>query len=104
MRIDAHQHFWRYKANRDRWITDDMAALKNDFLPEQLIPELQAGNFQRCITVQTNQSEAETHFLLDLAENHEEIHGVVGWVDLCAGNVAERLDWFARYPKLLGFR
>jgi L-fuconolactonase len=104
MRIDAHQHFWRYDPNRDRWITDDMAALKKDFLPEHLIPELNARGLQGCIAVQTDQSEAETQFLLDLAARHEAIQGVVGWVNLCAGNVAERLDWFSRSPKLCGFR
>jgi L-fuconolactonase len=104
MRIDAHQHFWRYNANRDRWITDDMAALKKDFLPEDLIPQLNANAIQGCVAVQTDQSEGETHFLLDLAERHEAIQGVVGWVDLCAANVGERLDQFARFPKLCGFR
>jgi L-fuconolactonase len=104
MRIDAHQHFWRYNANRDRWITDDMAALKSDFLPEHLIPALNASNFQSSIAVQADQSEAETQFLLDLAGRHEEIQGVVGWVDLCAGNVRERLEWFTQFPKLCGFR
>lgn len=104
MKIDAHQHFWCYNANRDRWITDEMAALKKDFLPEQLIPELRASDFQGCIAVQTDQSEAETRFLLDLAGQHEEIQGVVGWVDLCASNVAERLQWFAQFPKLSGVR
>jgi L-fuconolactonase len=104
MRIDAHQHFWRYNASRDRWITDDMAVLKKDFLPEHLIPELKAGEIQGCVAVQADQSEDETNFLLDLAGQYEEIQGVVGWLDLCAGNVAERLDWFARFPKLCGFR
>src|SRR5262245_35206185 len=100
MRIDAHQHFWRYNADRDGWITDDMAALKNDFLPQQLVPELHGNDFQGCIAVQTDQSETETNFLLDLAGGNEAIQAVVGWVDLRAGNVAERLDWFSQYPKL----
>jgi len=104
MRIDAHQHFWRYNASRDRWITDDMGALKKDFLPEHLIPELKAREMHGCVAVQTDQSEDETNFLLDLADRYEEIQGVVGWLDLCAENVAERLDWFARFPKLFGFR
>jgi L-fuconolactonase len=104
MRIDAHQHFWRYNADRDRWITDEMAALKNDFLPEQLITELKANGLHGCIAVQADQSEAETDFLLDLAGRYEAIQGVVGWVDLRAGNVAQRLDWFSRHPKLCGFR
>src|SRR5215470_7261491 len=104
MRIDAHQHFWRYNADRDRWITDQMAPLKNDFLPEQLIPELKANGLHGCIAVQTDQSEAETNFLLDLAGRYEVIQGVVGWVDLCAANASERLDCFKQYPKLCGFR
>ncbi len=104
MRIDAHQHFWRYNPARDGWITDEMAVLKNDFLPVHLSPELVANNMQGCIAVQADQSEAETRFLLDLAEQHDIIQGVVGWVDLCADNVAERLEALSKYPKLCGFR
>jgi L-fuconolactonase len=104
MRIDAHQHFWQYDAARDGWITDEMAVLKRDFLPRQIIPELAANQMQGCITVQADQSEAETLFLLDLASRNQVIQGVVGWVDLCAGNVAERLEFFSKYPKLCGFR
>ncbi len=104
MRIDAHQHFWHFNPARDRWITDEMAVLRRDFLPHHLVPELLAHGFQGCIAVQTDQSEAETLFLLDLANQHALIQGVIGWVDLCAGNVAERLDSFSKYPKLSGFR
>jgi L-fuconolactonase len=104
MRIDAHQHFWHYNAARDTWITDEMAALKNDFLPRHLAGELSANHMQGCIAVQADQSEAETFFLLDLASHHEMIHGVVGWTDLCADNVAERLERLLQYPKLCGFR
>ncbi len=104
MRIDSHQHFWRYNPARDGWITDEMAALKKDFLPPELMPELAANNIERCIAVQTDQSEAETLFLLELARQYEMIQGVVGWVDLCAGNITERLNFFSTYPKLCGFR
>ncbi|HEV3040237.1 MAG TPA: amidohydrolase family protein [Candidatus Angelobacter sp.] len=104
MRIDAHQHFWRYNPSRDQWITDEMADLKQDFLPQQLIPELAANQIDGCIAVQADQSEAETLFLLDLASHNDAIQGVVGWVDLCADNVPERLEFFSKYPKLRGFR
>ena len=40
MRIDSHQHFWRYRPQDYRWISDDMAVLIADFLPEQLLPTL----------------------------------------------------------------
>jgi len=104
MRIDAHQHFWRYNPERDRWITDEMAPLKRDQLPSHLIPELVSHDFEGSIAVQADQSETETLFLLDLADQYQIIQGVVGWVDLCASNVAERLDFFSRHPKLAGFR
>jgi L-fuconolactonase len=104
MRIDAHQHFWQYSPVRDGWITDKMAVLKKDFLPPQLMPELLANDMQGCIAVQADQSETETSFLLELAGRYDVIQGVVGWVALCAGNVAERVESFSQYSKLCGFR
>jgi L-fuconolactonase len=104
MRIDAHQHFWQYNPARDGWITDQMAILKKDFLPHHLWAELAANNMQGCIAVQTDQSEAETSFLLGLAGHHDLIQGVVGWVDVRADNLVERLEVFSKCPKLCGFR
>jgi L-fuconolactonase len=104
MKIDSHQHFWRYDAVRDAWITDSMAVLKRDFLPEHLTGELTANGVDASIAVQANQSESETMFLVHLAETNERIAGVVGWVDLLSPRVAERLEHFSHFPKLRGFR
>jgi L-fuconolactonase len=104
MNIDAHQHFWRYEPKRDTWITDEMAVLKRDFLPEDLLPELAINGFCASIAVQADQSEQETLFLLDCAAQHTEVAGVVGWVDLCAANLPERLAFFSQFKKLRGFR
>lgn len=104
MTIDSHQHFWRYDPVRDSWITDAMSVLKRDYLPEELIATMRANGVDQCIAVQADQSEAETHFLLQLAERHPQIAGVVGWVDLKAENVSGRLDYFSQFEKLLGFR
>ncbi|WP_353195436.1 amidohydrolase family protein [Parapedobacter defluvii] len=103
-RIDAHQHFWKYHPKRDAWITDDMAVIQRDFLPYDLKPVLEANGVSGCIAVQADQSEEETLFLLNLAEQAPFIRGVVGWVDLQAADVDERLAYFRRYPKLKGFR
>ena len=103
-RIDAHQHFWCYQPVRDRWITDEMAALRRDFLPADLSPLLQAQDVAGCVAVQASQSEAETDFLLSQAQQHDFIRGVVGWVDLQAADAAERVAHYARFPKLKGFR
>lgn len=104
MIVDAHQHFWRFNPQRDTWINDDMALLKRDFLPDDLAPELRAAGVDATIAVQADQSEAETMFLLELAERYVFIAGAVGWVDLRAADVADRLRRFARFPKLRGFR
>jgi L-fuconolactonase len=81
-----------------------MSALKRDFLPQDLIGELHANGMEGCVAIQADQSEAETLFLLDLAEQCPEIVGVVGWIDLRADNLESRLEYFCRFPKLRGFR
>ena len=104
MRIDAHQHFWRYDPARLNWISDEMGVLKRDYLPEDLGPELRAAGIDASIAVQAEQSEAETMFLLELARESPEIAGVVGWVDLRAESVRDRLEYFSQFEALAGFR
>src|ERR1700722_1720710 len=104
MVIDAHQHFWRFNPVRDAWITEEMAAIRRDFLPEDLTPELDACGVDATIAVQADQSEAETEFLLGLAEGNPRIAGVVGWVDLRAPEIEKRLEHFGRFKKLRGVR
>jgi L-fuconolactonase len=104
MKIDAHQHFWNYDVVRDSWITEEMAVLKRDYSPADLAPELAANGVTASVAVQAAQSEEETSFLLELAASSDRIAGVVGWVDLRAQNVEERLQHFSRFPKLRGLR
>jgi L-fuconolactonase len=104
MRLDAHQHFWRYSPTEHTWMTDKMGALKHDFLPTDLEPLLKSIHFDGCIAVQARQSLAETEWLLALAEGHPFITGVVGWVDLQSETLSEQLRRFSRHPKLAGVR
>ena len=103
-RIDAHQHFWHFDPVRDAWITDEMSVLQRDFLPDELASNCQASQIDGTIAVQADQSEQETEFLLGLAARHPLIRGVVGWVDLRAPNLAERLEHFRGFPRLRGVR
>jgi L-fuconolactonase len=104
MRIDAHQHFWRYSPATHASIDDSMAALKRDFLPPDLAPLLNANGFDGSIAVQAQQDVRETEWLLTLADAHPFIRGVVGWVDLCAEDVRGQLARLAAHPKLVGVR
>jgi L-fuconolactonase len=104
MRIDAHQHFWKYRREAHPWISDAMPQLKRDFLPMDLQPLLAASGFDGCVAVQAQQHVAETEWLLQLADQHSFIRGVVGWVDLCAPGVEERLRGLAAHSRLRGVR
>ena len=104
MRLDSHQHFWRYSPTEHTWMTDQMQALKQDFLPQDLKPLLDAIQFNGCIAVQARQNLEETRWLLELAEQYSFIKGVVGWVDLRSDRLTEQLQRFAQHPKLAGVR
>jgi len=103
-RIDAHQHFWHYDPVEYGWIDGTMATLQRDFLPADLEPELRAAGFDACVAVQARQTVEETRWLLELADRHPFVAGVVGWVDLQAADVRAQLDSFVGRPKLVGLR
>lgn len=104
MIIDAHQHFWKFNPVRDSWITDSMKVIRKDFLPKDLKPILDANNVAGCIAVQADQSEEETEFLLKCAQKNPFLKGVVGWVDLRAGNIEERLANYSHNKYFKGVR
>lgn len=104
MRIDAHQHFWKYNEARDTWITDDMAVIQRNFLPEDFKPVLKENKIDGSIIVQSDQSKEENIFQLANALQHDFAMGVVGWVDLQAENLSEHLEYYKEFKKLKGFR
>lgn len=104
MRIDSHHHFWRYDPREYGWIGPTMTALQRDFLPEDLAEELSAVGIDGVVSVQARQTLAETEWLLDLADAHPWVYGVVGWVPLTDPAVGDLLDRFADRGKLCGVR
>jgi L-fuconolactonase len=103
MRIDAHQHFWRYDAEEYEWIDESMTPLRRDFLPDDLRREMRGAGFDRSIAVQVRQSLEETRWLLALADEYPFIAGVVGWVDLLSDRVDAHIE-AVQHPKLVGVR
>lgn len=102
--IDTHVHFWQYHPIKDDWITDDMSVIQANFYPKDLEGVFAKHQIKGCVAVQASQSEDETNFLLDLASKSPLVKGIVGWVDLRAENLAERLQHFAQYPLIKGWR
>lgn len=104
MQIDAHQHFWQYDAIVHDWIDNSMKVIQKDFLPKDLKPLLDNASIDGCVAVQADQTEKETTFLLQLAEENTWVRGVVGWTDLRAKNIEEHLEKYQVSPLLKGFR
>ena len=106
MRIDAHQHCWKYDAGEYEWIYDSMRVLRRDFLPAEAAREMAGVGFDACVAVQARQTLEETRWLLALADANPSIVGVVGWIDLQAGadRVLAQLESVARHPRLVGLR
>lgn len=104
MTIDSHVHFWKYDKKQYDWIDNTMKVLQKDHLPEHIDLSLKRNGIDGVVAVQANQSELDTHFLVELAKTHPVIRGVVGWVDLQADNVTDRLQYFSQYPIIKGYR
>ena len=103
-RIDAHHHFWKYDPAEYGWIDDAMAAIRRDFLPEDLQREIANVGIDGVVSVQARQTVEATQWLLALAEAHDFIRGVVGWVPLVSPSVSNDLARFAEDRRLKAVR
>ena len=104
MKIDAHQHFWKLERGDYGWLTPDLKPLYRDFDPDDLRPLLEAAGIDGTIAVQAADTEAETEYLLSLADRYEWIMGVVGWTDFEAKDAPATIERMAQHTKLVGFR
>ena len=104
MKIDSHQHYWHFNTADYGWMGENMSVIKHDFLPIDLLPELKSIDFDGSVAVQARQSLEETCWLLQLADEHPHIKGVVGWLDLRSEQVEEQIAAFAKHPKAVGVR
>jgi L-fuconolactonase len=103
MIIDSHHHFWRVDRGDYQWMPDG-GVLRRDYLPEDLRPLLRRAGVDRTVLVQAAQTEAETHFLLDLAAETDFVAGVVGWLDFEDERFGDKLERLRRRSKFVGLR
>jgi L-fuconolactonase len=102
--IDAHHHLWHYSAAEYEWIDGRMTVLCRDFLAAEFIAELANAGIDGAVTVQARQTLEETHWLLELARNHKQILGVVGWAPIAAAHFESSVEALAANPTLVGLR
>ena len=102
--IDAHHHLWRYTPAEYGWIDEEMAALRRDFLPKDLIEAMVSASIDGTIAVQARQTLEETRWLLDQADDCEAIRGVVGWAPIAGEEFPACMEEFDGRAKLKGLR
>ncbi len=106
MRIDAHHHVWDLSVRDQPW-TADLPGLHRSFDLAELRPSVLAHGVDATVVVQTITVADETPELLALAAREPLVAGVVGWVDLTAPDVADRLAALRSRPgghRLVGIR
>ncbi len=117
--IDSHQHYWQagrsFRWQELPWIVgavsyawkqSGMDALDRDFMPSDLEPQAAESGFDRTVLVQVLNNLGETHWMLDVADSHDSVAGVVGWVDLTQpAEIVERdIQALSARPKLCAIR
>ncbi|PZE65260.1 amidohydrolase [Curtobacterium sp. MCPF17_018] len=104
MIIDAHHHLWDPADRSYPWMDDSVAPIRRLFDVDDLIAAARGTDVTRTIVVQAVHDPGETAWLL---EQPEPVAGVVGWVDLTAPDVADRIAAVVARPdgdRLVGNR
>ncbi|MDP6667363.1 MAG: amidohydrolase family protein [Dehalococcoidia bacterium] len=101
--IDSHHHLWEIDRFDYSWMPDG-SPLATDFGPADLKPLAEKAGVDYTVIVQAVGSVDEARWLLELAEEHEFIAGVVGWVDLTDPEVGYTLDELQRSKYFVGVR
>lgn len=104
MMIDAHQHFWSLSRGDYGWLTPALGPIHRDFGPSDLAPLLARHGITATVLVQAAPTEAETEFLLAIAQAETMVAGVVGWVDFDAADAPAAIGRLAANPLLVGLR
>jgi L-fuconolactonase len=90
--VDAHHHVWDLGVRDPDWLRDRrLAPIHRTFTTADLRPLAAAAGVGASVLVQTLALADETDELLALADGDDLVAGVVGWVDLTAPEVADRL-------------
>ena len=103
MRIDSHQHFWKYSEAEYPWIGKG-TPLQRDWLAADLQKEAAKVGIDGSVVVQARQTLEESRWLLELAGKSSFIKGVVGWVDLQSEKVTDDLAALSKNKKFVGVR
>lgn len=104
MTIDSHFHLWRPARGDYGWLTPALAPIYRDVEIGDWRAQAAPLGITGGVLVQAAPTEAETRFLLEIANSCPDVLGVVGWSDFLAADAPLRMAQLAREPKLKALR
>ena len=105
--VDAHHHFWDRSMNQfdHKWQEEENhKKICRNFLPEDLAPLIKEKGVEKTVFVQTQHTVQENDWVLSMAEQHEWLAGVVGWVDLAGNDCESQIERYQSKSKFVGVR
>jgi len=103
--IDTHQHLWDLRKVAYPWLVPAYGLLYQTYVPEELEPQLAPAGVSATVLVQSANSFEDTVYMLDQADFHPWIAGVVGWLPLLDPEATgEAIERFTRHPLFKGMR
>ena len=96
--VDSHLHVWDLDVCDYPWLGPQHGELHRTFTPAEAETELAACGVGEVVLVQAEDSLAETDYMLDVADGHDWVVGVVGWLPLddVAGSAVALERWQER--------
>ena len=114
MIIDAHHHIWRQadlkwlQGPQQPRIFGEYGALQRDYSIDEFLQDVRGSNVVKSVYVQANwpaeRSVDEVAWVQSVADRHGFPHGIVGYADLGASDVAATLDNMLQHKNLRGIR
>jgi L-fuconolactonase len=103
--VDAHLHVWNLERHEYDWPTPDLPELYRTMDVDDVRASLDRAGVDAVVLVQAADTADDTAGMLEMADRHPIVAGVVGWVPLDRPvDAAAALDAFASDPRIVGIR
>lgn len=102
--VDSHQHYWDLDRFQYPWMSDEMQILKRNYVPADLVPDLERAGVDCTVVVQAQHNLDEGRWILGMADDDSRIAGLVGWLDLKSESLEAQIAEFKPQKKFVGVR
>jgi L-fuconolactonase len=105
MIIDAHQHVWDLDRSPYQWIGPHVPVFNRTYTFEEARPYLARNGVAAAVLVQADDHDGDTDLMLEVADRHPQVAGIVAYVPLDRPDeAAARLAELRRDDRIVGVR